>query len=204
VLHRRGGRAAVAVSVGVAGGVPDQRCPTVRSGWSRLLQIAQRSSPRHAAGLATKGKRARLSMRVPRSFRCGTDRLRRRDCCFDRSTGRPLAGPVQAPAVGGLSLARESASELSDRRPDKSSSAGLVRNSCDRPSAGLLPCTSTGSLVASGDTAALLAGVLATERILASGRSRAAVLLLATSRARVGSGAGPAFVLARVCGEVSA
>jgi hypothetical protein len=53
------------------------------------------------------GERARSTRRVLPSFRCGTDRLRRRDCCFDRSTGRPLAGPVQAPAVGGLSLARE-------------------------------------------------------------------------------------------------
>jgi hypothetical protein len=52
-------------------------------------------------------------------------------------------------------LSRESASELSDRRPEKSSSsAGLVRNSCDRRSAGLLPSTS--SLVDGGDTAARL------------------------------------------------
>jgi hypothetical protein len=58
----------------------------------------------------------RLS-RVLRFLKGGTDRQRRRDCCFDRSTGRPLAGPVQAPAVGGLSLARDS------ERPDIASLA---------------------------------------------------------------------------------
>jgi hypothetical protein len=56
-------------------------------------------------------------VRVLRFLKGGTDRLRRRDCCFDRSTGRPLAGFVQAPAVGGLSLARELAS--GERRPRK-------------------------------------------------------------------------------------
>jgi hypothetical protein len=50
-------------------------------------------------------------VRVLRFLKGGTDRQRRRDCCFDRSTGRPLAGSVQAPAVGGLSLARGSARE---------------------------------------------------------------------------------------------
>jgi hypothetical protein len=53
-------------------------------------------------------------VRVLRFLKGGTDRQRRRDCCFDRSTGRPLAGSVQAPAVGGLSLARESTSEPCD------------------------------------------------------------------------------------------
>jgi len=52
-------------------------------------------------------------VRVLRFLKGGTDRLRRRDCCFDRSKGRPLAGSVQAPAVGGLSLARECASPSS-------------------------------------------------------------------------------------------
>jgi hypothetical protein len=45
VLHRWGGRAAVAVSVGVAGGAPEQQCQTVRLRRSRQPQVAHRSSP---------------------------------------------------------------------------------------------------------------------------------------------------------------
>ena len=41
VLHGRGERAAVAVSVGVAVGVPDQQGRTGRSGWSILPQVAR-------------------------------------------------------------------------------------------------------------------------------------------------------------------
>src|ERR1017187_3803628 len=55
-------------------------------------------------------------VRVLRFLKGGTDRLRRRDCCFDRSTGRPLAGFVQAPAVGGLSLARDTNGPASGAR----------------------------------------------------------------------------------------
>ena len=44
VLHRRGGRAAVAVSVGVAGGVPYEQSRRLRLAASRLPQVAQRSS----------------------------------------------------------------------------------------------------------------------------------------------------------------
>src|SRR5438477_9040117 len=39
-------RAAVAVSVGVAVGVPEQHCRTVRRARTRLLRLARRSSPR--------------------------------------------------------------------------------------------------------------------------------------------------------------
>jgi hypothetical protein len=60
VLHRRGGRAAVAVSVGVGGGVPDQQCWTARSGWSRLLQVARSSSPGHRCS----SRRQSWSMRL--------------------------------------------------------------------------------------------------------------------------------------------
>ena len=41
VLHRRGGRAVVAVSVGVAVGVPEEQRRIDRSGQSRLLQVAR-------------------------------------------------------------------------------------------------------------------------------------------------------------------
>jgi hypothetical protein len=40
VLHRRGGRVAVAVSVGVAGGVPDQQSRRLQSRRPRLPQVA--------------------------------------------------------------------------------------------------------------------------------------------------------------------
>jgi hypothetical protein len=71
--------------------------------------------------------------RRARSFRCGTDRLRRRDCCFDRSTGRPLAGPVQAPAVGGLSLARGSTRQPRDLIRTKAQAAERSRSREQRP-----------------------------------------------------------------------
>ena len=45
VLHRQGGRVAVAVSVGVAGGVPEQQCQTVRLRRSRPPQVARSGSP---------------------------------------------------------------------------------------------------------------------------------------------------------------
>jgi hypothetical protein len=41
VLHRRGGPAAVAVRVGVAGGVPEEQCQELLLEASRLLQVAQ-------------------------------------------------------------------------------------------------------------------------------------------------------------------
>ena len=51
VLHRRGGRAAVAVSVSVAVGVPEQQCELVRLLPSRPRQLARSSA------LCTQGSR---------------------------------------------------------------------------------------------------------------------------------------------------
>jgi hypothetical protein len=44
VLHRRGGRAAVAVRVGVAGGVPEQQCRVPGSRQPALLEVAHTGS----------------------------------------------------------------------------------------------------------------------------------------------------------------
>ena len=48
VLHRQGGRAAVAVSVGVAGGVPLEQSRRLRLSTSRLPQVSPKRKPSRA------------------------------------------------------------------------------------------------------------------------------------------------------------
>ena len=89
VLHRRGGRVVVAVSVGVAGGVPDRQCRPTRSGLSRVLQVARRSDdPSHEDGcrLPRGSRRPRPACRALQ----GTPGPGLRCACRDQS--RSVAG----------------------------------------------------------------------------------------------------------------
>jgi hypothetical protein len=114
----------------------------------------RRHADRRGAGrLLWYSRHPRPDAATPRSRSRARRRLRRWSWCSAAAAGGRNSGVRGA----NRELARESASEVSDRRPEKSS-AELVRNSCDRRPAGLLPCTSTStsSLVDGGDTAARL------------------------------------------------
>lgn len=96
----------------------------------------RRHADRRGAGrLLWYSRHPRPDAATPRSRSRARRRLRRWSWCSAAAAGGRNSGVRGA----NRELARESASEVSDRRPEKSSSAGLVRTACDRPSCCLAP-----------------------------------------------------------------
>ena len=126
VLHRQGGRAAVAVSVGVAGGVPEQQRRTVGYGRSRLSQVAQCSSgmiaPRECSSSSNGAVSAGDERALAHSALRKSGRLGR---CQDRPDVRAY------PADADLGKRRSRARHLYDRsvRSDESCESGRIRQS---------------------------------------------------------------------------
>jgi hypothetical protein len=72
-VHRRGGRAVVAVSVGVAGGVPEVQRRIARPGQSRLLQVSPKRKPRIVCSRWRNCSGAAVSSRLLDLDRSGSD-----------------------------------------------------------------------------------------------------------------------------------
>jgi hypothetical protein len=105
--------------------------------------------PSTSSGTASSGCPSLIGMPAPGRNRKRAPREGRTtpDACFlaEQQSASATESSISPRVTRRPVPSRESASEVSDRRPEKSSSAGLVRNAYDRPSAGLLPCTRTGT-----------------------------------------------------------